>query len=86
MLVVFIAPDALLRHRVQRGRHKLECLGKFVQAMVPRQQLDAVREAASQAELEAMRLRDRLERMVPRSDLQAREADNDRLTAEVLAD
>ena len=54
--------------------------------MVPRQQLDAVREAASQAELEAMRLRDRLERMVPRSDLQAREADNERLTAEVFAD
>ena len=54
-----------------------------MQAMVPRQQLDAVREAASQAELEAQRLRERLERMVPRSDLQAREADNERLTAEV---
>ena len=51
--------------------------------MVPRQQLDAAREAAAQAELETARLRERLERMVPRSDLLAREADNERLAAEV---
>jgi hypothetical protein len=51
--------------------------------MVPRQQLDAAREAAAQAELETARLRERLARMVPRSDLLPLEADNGRLAAEV---
>ena len=68
---------------MQRGQHKLNCLAKFVRVMVPRQQLDAVREEAAQASLEAARLRAAAERMVPRSDLFAREADNERLAAEV---
>ena len=67
----------------QRGRHKLDCLGKFVRVMVPRQQLDAVREEAAQTALEASRLHAAMERMVPRSDLFAREADNERLEREV---
>ena len=72
-----------LSYGAQRGRHKLDCLGKFVRVMVPRQQLDAVREEAAQTALEASRLHAAMERMVPRSDLFAREADNERLEREV---